>query len=47
MRPAEEDVKPVSIPFSLGLVILLTGIGILALGILPQELLNLAYNSIF
>jgi NADH-quinone oxidoreductase subunit N len=47
MRPAEEDVKPVSIPFSLVLVILLTGIGILALGILPQELLNLAYNSIF
>jgi len=47
MRPAEEEVKPVSIPFSLGLVILLTGIGILALGILPQELLNLAYNSIF
>jgi len=47
MRPAEEDVKPVSIPFSLGLVIVLTGIGILALGILPQELLNLAYNSIF
>lgn len=47
MRPVEEEVKPVSIPFSLGLVILLTGIGILALGILPQELLNLAYNSIF
>ncbi len=47
MRPAEEEVKPVSIPFSLGLVILLCGIGILALGILPQELLNLAYNSIF
>jgi NADH-quinone oxidoreductase subunit N len=47
MRPAEVEVKPVSIPFSLGLVILLTGIGILALGILPQELLNLAYNSIF
>ena len=47
MRPAEEDVKPVSIPFSLGLVILLTGIGILALGILPQPLLDLAYHSIF
>ncbi|MDP3025453.1 MAG: NADH-quinone oxidoreductase subunit N [candidate division Zixibacteria bacterium] len=47
MRPSAEEVKPVSIPFSLGLVILLTGIGILALGILPQELLNLAYNSIF
>jgi NADH-quinone oxidoreductase subunit N len=47
MRPAEEDVKPVSIPFSLGLVILLTGIGILALGILPQRLLELAYRSIF
>ena len=47
MRPAEEEVKPVSVPFSLGLVILLTGIGILALGILPQELLELAYSSIF
>jgi len=47
MRPAEEDVKSVSIPFSLGLVILLTGIGILALGILPQRLLELAYSSIF
>jgi NADH-quinone oxidoreductase subunit N len=47
MRPAEQEVKPVSIPFSLGLVILLTGIGILALGILPQSLLDLAYSSIF
>jgi NADH-quinone oxidoreductase subunit N len=47
MKPAEEDVKPVSVPFSLGLVILLTGIGILALGILPQRLLELAYSSIF
>ena len=47
MRPSEEEVKPVSIPFSLGLVILLTGIGILALGILPQRLLELAYSSIF
>src|SRR3990170_4216370 len=47
MRPAEEEVKPVSVPFSLGLVILLTGIGILALGILPQRLLELAYSSIF
>jgi len=47
MRPAQEEVRPVSIPFSLGLVILLTGIGILALGILPQNLLDLAYSSIF
>jgi len=47
MWPVEEEVKPVSIPFSLGLVILLTGIGILALGILPQRLLDLAYSSIF
>jgi NADH-quinone oxidoreductase subunit N len=47
MRPSEEEAKPAVVPFSLGLVILLTGIGILALGILPQELLNLAYNSIF
>ncbi|HVP36447.1 MAG TPA: proton-conducting transporter membrane subunit, partial [Terriglobales bacterium] len=47
MQPAEEEVKTVSVPFSLGLVILLTGIGILVLGILPQELLNLAFNSIF
>jgi len=47
MKPAEEDIKPVSIPFSLGLVILVTGIGILAFGILPQPLLDLAYNSIF
>ncbi len=47
MRPPVEEIKPVSIPFSLGLVIFIAGIGILALGILPQSLLDLAYNSIF
>jgi len=47
MRAPAEEVKPVSIPISLGLVIFLTGIGILAFGVLPQSLLNLAYNSIF
>jgi NADH-quinone oxidoreductase subunit N len=47
MKPAEVELKPVSIPFSLGLVIALTGIGILTFGILPQPLLDLAYYSIF